>query len=286
VRFDVDDRFLGDGRDDDGGRALPAWSGHLGAAYQASDAFAPYVNLSTSFETPTTTELQERADDAGGFNAALGPQRALTAEVGARGSAWARRLTYNVALFRARVTDAIVQYEETNGRAFFRNAGATRNDGAEVGLGVRASDALGVDVAYTWSRYRFTDYRVVTGDEVDVLDGKRLPGVPEHFLRVGLRARPTSTTTLDVDHTVSSFVYADDDNTQRVEGWGAGITDARTTWAMQLGRTAVQPFAGVRNLFDRRYVSSVVVNGFGGRVREPGPGRNWYVGAEVGVRVR
>ncbi|HEX6631240.1 MAG TPA: TonB-dependent receptor [Gemmatimonadaceae bacterium] len=285
VRFAVADRFLGDGRDD-GGRTLPAWRGHLGAAYQAGAAFAPYANLSTSFETPTTTELQARADDLGGFNRDLGPQRALTAEVGARGSAWGRRVSYDVALFRARVTDAIVQYEETNGRAFFRNAGETRNDGAEVGLGLRAGEALGVDVAYTWSRYRFADYRVVTGDAVDVLDGKRLPGVPEHFLRVGLRTRPTATTTLDVDHTVSSFVYADDDNTQRVEGWGAGITDARATWAARVGGTEVQPFAGVRNLFDRRYVSSVVVNGFGGRVREPGPGRSWYVGAEVGVRVR
>ncbi|HEU4631863.1 MAG TPA: TonB-dependent receptor [Gemmatimonadaceae bacterium] len=285
VHFDVRDRFLSDGRDD-GDRVLPAWSGHLGATYVASEAFAPYANLSTSFETPTTTELQERADDLGGFNDALGPQRALTTELGARGSLWGRRVTYSAALFRAHVSDAIVQYEETNGRAYFRNAGATRNDGAELGLGVRASDALGVDVAYTWSHYRFTDYRVVSGDAVDVLDGKRLPGVPEHFLRVGLRTRPTARTSLDLDHTVSSFVYADDDNTQRVAGWGAGITDARATWSARVGRTEVQPFVGVRNLFDRRYVSSVVVNGFGGRVREPGPGRNWYLGAEIGVRVR
>lgn len=281
VRFDVDDRFLSDG-ESSGGRGLPAWSGHLGASVLVSEAFAPYANVSTSFETPTTTELQARADGGGGFNDELSPQRAVSAELGARGLLADGLVTYSAALFRARVSDAIVQYLETSGRAYFTNAGETRNDGAEVGVGMRASEALALDVAYTWSRYRFTDYLVVRGSEATRLDGNALPGVPEHFLRVGLRTRPLRATTLDVDHTVSSAQWADDANTVRVEGWGPGITNARATWSLRLGRQELQPFAGVTNLFDRRYVASVVVNGFGGRVREPGPGRGWYVGAEVG----
>ena len=281
VRFDVDDRFLGDG-ENSGGRALPAWSGHLGASVALHEAFAPYANLSTSFETPTTTELQVRPDGRGGFNDDLSPQRALSMEVGARGLVAGGRVTYSAALFRARVTDAIVQYLETNGRAFFTNAGETRNDGAELGLGVRASDALALDVAYTWSRYRFADYLVVRGTEETRLDGNTLPGVPEHFLRLGLRTRPLRAVTFDVDHTVSSAQWGDDANTVRVEGWGPGVTNARATWSVRAGRQLVQPFAGVTNLSDRRYVSSVVVNGAFGRVREPGPGRSWYLGAELG----
>lgn len=282
VRFAVEDRFPQDGLAD-GARTLPAWSGHVGASVVVRDAFVPYANVSTSFETPTTTELQARPDDRGGFNDALDPQRARSVELGARGQAGAGRLTYSVALFRAHVTDALVQYLETGGRAYFRNAGATRNDGAEVGLGVRASEALGVDVAYTWSNYRFTDYRIVSGATETVLDGNRLPGVPEHLLRLGLRTRPLRATTLDVDHTVSSAVFADDANAVRVEGWGPGVTNARATWSGTVGGVAVQPFAGVQNLLDRAYVSTVVVNGFGGRVREPGAGRSWYVGMEVGA---
>ena len=282
VRFAVADRFASDGVDD-GGRTLPAWSGHLGSSYVVRDAFVPYANVSTAFETPTTTELQAGAAGRGGFDAELGPQRAVTTELGARGQLGSSRLSYSAALFRVRVTDAIVQYLETGGRAFFRNAGATRNDGAEVGLGVRASERLGVDVAYTWSRYRFTDYRVVSGATTTVLDGNRLPGVPEHLLRLGLRTRPTGATTFDVDHTVSSFVFADDANAVRVEGWGPGVTNARLTWAGRLAGVALQPFVGVQNALDRTYVSTVVVNGGFGRVREPGAGRSWYAGLEVGV---
>jgi iron complex outermembrane recepter protein len=282
VRFAVDDRFASDGIDT-GARTLPAWSGHLGASVQLRPAFAPYVNVSTSFETPTTTELQDRPDELGGFNDLLGPQRSLSTELGARGALAGGRVSYSAALFRVQVTDAIVQYLETGGRAYFRNAGETRNDGAEVGLGVALTPRVGVDVAYTYSDYRFTDYRIVEEEEVTVLDGRRVPGVPEHFLRVGLRTRPLPTLSLDVDHTVSSAVFADDANATRVEGWGPGITDVRLAWDATVGGVRLQPFGGVRNAFGRRYVSSVVVNGFGGRVREPGPPANWYLGAEVGL---
>lgn len=281
VRFAAADRFTSDG-DDGGARTLPAWSGHLGASYLVADAFVPYANVSTSFETPTTVELQGRADGGGGFSTELGPQRAMTLELGARGSLGSGRLSYSMAAFRTRVSDAIVQYEETNGRAFYRNAGATDNDGVELGLEARLHPVASVTAAYTWAHYRFGDYRVVNGDETAVLDGKRIPGVPEHFLRLGLRARPLPRTTLDVDQTISSAVFADDANAVRVEGWGPGITRARASWSGRLANVPVQPFAGVENLFDRAYVSTVVVNGFGGRVREPGPGRNWYFGMEIG----
>ncbi len=281
VRFAAADNFLSDG-DDGGTRTLPAWSGHLGASYMVDAAFVPYVNVSTAFETPTTVELQGRADGGGGFSTELGPQRAATFEAGARGTLASGRLTYSMAAFRTRVTDAIVQYEETNGRAFYRNAGATDNDGVEVGLDASLHRALSLSAAYTWAHYRFGDYRVVSGDRTTVLDGNELPGVPSHFLRLGLRTRPTTKLSLDIDQTISSAVFADDANVVRVEGWGPGITRARASWATRLGGASVLPFAGVENLFDRDYVSTVVVNGFGGRVREPGPGRNWYVGMEIG----
>ena len=70
------------------------------------------------------------------------------------------------------------------GRAFFRNAGKTHNDGAEVGLIVIPISGLTLNGAYTYARYRFADYSWPTAT---VLDGNRLPGVPEHFWRLGLR---------------------------------------------------------------------------------------------------
>jgi iron complex outermembrane receptor protein len=41
------------------------------------------------------------------------------------------------------------------------------------------------------------------------------------------------------------------------------------------------PFAGVTNLLDRGYNTSVVINAFGGRYYEPGPGRSLYAGLRM-----
>ena len=42
------------------------------------------------------------------------------------------------------------------------------------------------------------------------------------------------------------------------------------------------PFLSVSNLFDRSYVGSVTINGFGGRVLEPSPGRYLFIGTGIG----
>jgi iron complex outermembrane receptor protein len=44
----------------------------------------------------------------------------------------------------------------------------------------------------------------------------------------------------------------------------------------------IAPFVGVNNLWDRRYIGSVTLNGVGGRVFEPAPQRVIYVGTEIG----
>lgn len=273
VRFDLTDRFISDGDDSDA-RTMSAASGNIGVSWSFGERLVPYVNVSTAFETPTTTELVNKPDGSGGLNPELGPQRAVNYEVGARGQP-AAGLSYSVAFFLGRVTDAIVQQEEVGGRAFFRNAGKTHNDGAEVGLNLSPIPGLTLNGAYTYARYRFADA---------ALAGKRLPGVPEHFWRLGIRTALPGSFYLDGDHTISTSLAADDANALVVPSWDAGVTNMRLGWDGQVGSVQLAPFLGVNNLWDRRYIGSVTLNGVGGRVVEPAPRRVLYVGAEVGYR--
>ncbi len=111
VNFQVHDRLVNDSNpDDSGARLMRALSGSLGVAVTPSNAVTVYGNIGTSFETPTTTELTNRPDSAGGFNPGLRPQKATNYEVGARGDV-AGRLNYSVALFQAGVRDELIGYQ-------------------------------------------------------------------------------------------------------------------------------------------------------------------------------
>jgi iron complex outermembrane receptor protein len=88
-----------------------------------------------------------------------------------------------------------------------------------------------------------------------------------------------------VEHTWSGALYGDDRNTVLVQSWGWGVMNVRAGWDGAVAGVRVTPFAAVNNVRDVRYVGSVTVNGAGGRVLEPAPGRNFYVGVETGWRV-
>lgn len=281
VTFRVTDNFLADGADNSGERTMSAWSSHVGATWVVAPEATLYANVASAFETPTTTELSARPGGLGGFNPDLGPQKITTLEGGLRGDL-GDRLRYTATMFQATYADAIVQYLETNGRAYFRNAGKSRNTGLELGLSGRVASWMDASLAWTESRFRFRDYRAPrTATITDTLDGNRVAGVPDRFVRVGIRTRHAAFT-LDVDHTWSGDLYGDDRNTVKVDSWGHGLLNARLGWSGDIGEAQVSPFVAVNNALDVAYVGAVTVNGLNGRVLEPAPLRNFYIGVETG----
>jgi outer membrane receptor protein involved in Fe transport len=280
--FGVQQIFFGNGQLNSGTRVMTAATGHVGLSYVASDAFVPYANWSTAFETPTIAELDESPTNAGGFNPNLDPAQDHTAEVGARGNL-GRFATYSVSLFQTYEANAIIQYAQNGGTAYYHNAGLTRNEGAEIGLTARVAKWMDLDLAWTEDRYRFVQYYENVGTKLDTLDGKKLAGVPDRFIRFGVRTHWDGWT-LDADETYSSSVYGDDLNTQLIQSWGNGDLTVRATWTKEAGDLRFQPFAAVNNLLNQAYIGSVTINGAGGRTLEPAPLRNYYLGMEIGWR--
>lgn len=276
VAFRADDRLLADG-DDSGARTLTALSGTLGAAVALSPALGLYGNVGTAFETPTTTELGNRPDGAGGFNPDLAPQRAVQVEVGGRATLGPATLA--LAAFHAAVRDALIPFEVPTdpGRRYFRNAGRTRHRGVEIESTARLSTAVAVRATYTISDLRFVDF--ATDDAR--YDGNRVPGVPLHLGRAALAAR-RGPAALDLEVRAASGAWGDDANTARVDGWW--VADAAASLTIPLGDWMLRPGAGIENLFDRSYVAAIAVNGAGGRYYEPAPGRVLYIGVSAAAR--
>ena len=274
VTFAVADRLLADG-DASGSRTLSAPSGTLGVSVLLTPTLVGWARLGTAFETPTTTELANRPDGGGGFNANLEPQHAVEWELGLRVTTAA--LHAGAAAFHADVRDELVAFEVPldPGRAYFRNAGRARHRGVELDARYQGGTGPWIAAAYTLSDLRFVDYAT----DAARYDGNRIPGVPLHLGRMAAGIRLGSAR-LEAEVRGASRVFADDANTAAADAWW--VADLEAAADVRLGAWVLSPVAGVENVFDRRYVAAVSANAAAGRYYEPAAERLFYVGLSVG----
>jgi len=285
VKFAVQDHLITTtppNPDDSGDRLMRAFSGSLGLAVNPSRSATLYGNISSSFETPTTTELANSASGAGGFNPDLKPQQAWNYEIGARASL-GERVGFTLAVFQADVRHALVPYELAAPRFYYRNAGSTRHRGVELSTDVSIVPNVSVHAVWTYADYRYRSYSFTTGTVLHTLDGRALPGIPQHWLNLMVRAQPAAFrgAWAEVQQSYSSGYFVSDTLNTRAAPWWA--TNVRVGWEGKAGNMRLAPFLGINNAFNHLYVSSVVINAARDRFYEPAPGRNVYVGLSVGA---
>jgi iron complex outermembrane receptor protein len=268
VRFRVRDRLVSATNPDDSGeRTLHAVSPAFGLVWRATPLASLYATVSSSFETPTTTELGNKPDGSAGINPELQPQRALSLELGAKGLVAGSALRWEVAAFQTGARDELVPFDIPGGagRRYFRNAGRTRRVGAEVGAETDVGP-LSLRAAYSYSHFRYVSYVVGTTS----FDGNRIPGVPEHAV-AATAALHAGSFTLSGTADVATAVDVDDANSAQAEGRTLlGLALSNT---MRVAGVRVSPLVALQNLANVRSVGSVSVNATGGKYFEPAPGR-------------
>jgi iron complex outermembrane receptor protein len=272
VRFRVNDRLItATNPDDSGERTLHAVSPAFGLVWRTTPLASLYATVSSSFETPTTTELGNKPDGSAGINPELKPQRALSVEMGAKGLLPGSAVRWEVAAFQTGARDELVPFDIPGGagRRYYRNAGRTTRRGAEAGAEAEAGP-LTVRAAYSYSRFRYVDYLVGTTSYA----GKRIPGVPEHALAAGASYR-VSGFTLSGTADVATRMDVDDANS--VQAAGRAIFGLAVSNTIGLGGVRLAPLVAVQNLTGARSVGSVSVNATGGKFFEPAPGRTLLV---------
>jgi len=291
VKFGVQDHLIfttptDTNPDDSGTRLMHALSGSFGIAVNPSSRATLYANIGSSFETPTTTELANSVSGKGGFNPDLKPQHAWNYEIGARGSL-GHRFGFTVAVFQADVRDALIPYEIEAPRFYYRNAGSTRHRGVEVSGDIALVPGVRLNAVWTYADYRYHRYSFTTGTDsnivVHTLDGRALPGIPQHWLNLTLRAQPAAFhgAWAEIQQSRSSGYFVSDTLSTRAAPWWA--TNVRVGWEGTASGMRLAPFVGINNAFNHLYVSSVVINAARDRFYEPAPGRNIYVGLSVGA---
>lgn len=284
VRFRSTDFYVTGKNPNDSGRvAYGATNPVAGLLFRASDTWHLYASYGNGFETPTFSEIGYRPNEASGLNFALRPDRSKNGEIGSKWS-FANGGRLDLALFQANTRDEIAVLSSAGGRTVYQNVGRSRRRGAELGLHLPLGDKWQVDAAYTWLDARFLDaFRdcaAVVGCEVPA--GARIPGVPRRLLHVGLRWGGDVGWHAGASVDTAGAVTVDDAGTQVAPGYAIAGADAG--YVLDTQRYQIVPFVRIDNLFDHRYIGSVIVNQANGGSFEPAPGRSFWLGINITLR--
>ncbi len=284
VRFSSRDRYIvGTNRDDSGSaryrKTLPVAS----LRFQATQDLALYASAGRGFETPTLNELSYRADGTGGLNFGLQPSVNTSVEVGAKARLGGGLLT--AALFQTRTRDEIVTNTNVGGRATFQNAGRTKRDGFELAWQHETPGHWRTQLAYTWLDARYRDAfcspsPCSAGNTVPA--GSRIPGIAEHAFYASYGWVPPEGWRAGAELRALSQIAANDRNNARAPGYA--VASLYAGYVKRWDRWDFNAFVRVDNLFDRRYVGSVIVNEGNARYFEPALGRNWTAGLGAAYR--
>ena len=274
VWFDSNDHYVRPGNGDDSGdtsyhKWLPAGS----LKYAVTDAWNVYLSAGRGFETPTINELSYRSDDRGGLNMNLKPSTSETIEVGSKTRIGNGLLS--VALFKTDTDNEIVVDSSSGGRTSYKNAGKTRRRGAELALDQQFGESWKLKAAWTWLDATYRSSVCANGG----CNGNRIPGIARNMGYASFGYQPELGWYAGSDVRYMSGIMANDKNSERAPSWtvvglNSGYKFGAGNWVMDL-------FGRVDNLFDRKYVGSVIVNESNGRYFESAPGRNYGVGVSV-----
>ena len=273
IKFSMDDRFFSEEDptastfgDQSGNRTFNAISPAFGLSLALNQAIV-FANYRHAFETPTTTELVNRADTDGGFNPDVDPQTVDGFELGLRGSMNSINTHYDLALYTMQVKDRLSSAETPEGRAFFFNAGETSHTGVELSIQSHITPWLSAQLMHSSSQFEYTK-----GE----FDGNRLPGIPDHRTQIFVRGDIMPMWVQIGFRNVSSY-YVNDQNNEKNEAYSVFDINIGAT-GLPLRSATLYPFFRISNILDEQYSGSIVINAAGGRYYEPAPGRNFQIG--------
>ena len=244
----------------------------IGISYKLSLKQTMYTNFSTSFETPTLSELSANPSGLEGLNLNLKPSKAENYELGWKGN-WSR-FTLEANLFYILSSNEILPYEleAFPGRAFYENTGETKRFGFEF-FGSYKNNSWEFIASLTEASYQFSGENIISK--------KYLPGVPgsQIYLQVGYFTENNWTIQLTGEH-VGSF-FANNSNTVQIDSFQKIRVQAAKSF--RVNKIKISFSGGINNLLNVRYFDNIRLNAFGGRFYEPAPGRNAYFGVNIGI---
>jgi outer membrane receptor protein involved in Fe transport len=252
---------------------------HLSPKVGATYELAPELNLFASyrhgFRAPSQGQLFRQGSALATVD--LEPVKVDSYEAGVRGRI-AERTDYDVSVYDMVKRDDILGFTFPDGHSEAQNAGKTTHRGVEASLGAQVVPALRADVAWSYSKHLFADWKTTTS--VD-LSGKELVSAPRHIGSASVTFAPLSwrgaQLVADVEH-LGSY-WEDQANTHKDDGYT--LYHVRATSPTVRGAVLSLRLLNVANTKYSTLSSYTVAQG---EQLNPGQGRGVYLTAEYTLR--
>jgi iron complex outermembrane recepter protein len=282
--FGVQNKLFTDTGNGKGSRTMKSFDPSIGLIYRLFKNMRFFANISTSFETPTSTELVNRPDGAGGFNPDLSPSRALEYESGVRGYI-NPLITYDITAYLIHTKDELIpfQIESAPGQDYYRNAGTTMRRGGELTFRLRPVPLIDINASLT---YIDATYNKFTVDAISY-SGKMIPGINKVH---GVAELKINSKGLYFTFLMESFgkMYVNDANSESTANYtrfDLGIGSEGLSFGKKQVNTLIIS-GGISNLFNIHYITAVTVNAAANRFYEPGPERTFYLNTRFNFGVK
>ena len=236
-----------------------------------------YGSIARGFSTPTSAELL-RSDGLLGTN--LQPEDGTDYEVGARGSALANKLYFDVNVFFFDLKNTIVQRIDTNGVYYYVNAGTTKQHGVETFASYQITDnphqlisSAKIWISHAWHDFHYGSFKQLTAD----YSKNELPGAAPEVIITGMDIVADFGGYLDLTYNYTDKIALNDANTSYASSFS--LLGARLGFRKKFpGKIAGEVFAGADNLLNTTYSLGNDINAAAGRYYNAAAGRNYFAG--------
>jgi outer membrane receptor protein involved in Fe transport len=283
----------GDDADEDGSsggfdEANPVFGDHtysrvnpsIGVTFTPSKQLNFYANYTEGSRAPTVIELgcSDPAQPCGlpndfASDPDLKQVVSRTFEVGARGALGENLLNWSADVFRTQNTNDIQFVATTTSQGYFANVGATRRQGADLGLNGKITPELTWHASYSFVDATYRSNFEVNGESnstaddngnIQVHPGNRIPLIARHNGRLRLDYAPIPQWEIGGSFIVTSGVdlHGNENNANVPDGThivgsgkvgGYGVFNLQSTWH---ATTSVDLFVKLDNVFNKHYATS------------------------------
>lgn len=272
----------------------PFFAPRIGINYKLTSKIALHGNISRGFSPPSVGDINQ---PDGTVNEKLTPEKAWNYEIGARGTVFNDKVSFDIAAYRMLLNGEILTRTPQIGFSVRENAGSTSYTGVEVFLSFLALNKPGAPislvrpyVSYTRLHSVFEDFTENPRPGVNIVaDGFLVPGNAPHRAFAGLEVE--SATGLYLFATCEYTDRTPINNLNTLYNEAFGLLGAKIGWRKTLfDRLRVDVYGGGNNLTNEIYADAPALNPnpiTAGPLAGQVPflnlnwGRNFYGGASV-----